>query len=79
MFKRISELEPPYITQLISTSIPLLLLFICPITVVYSIALYTISMVEEMKIGQPEAVAISVGLVRTFSLWSRICEKEENL
>ena len=51
---------------IISTAIPPLLLFICPITGVYSISFYAISLMEKMSIGQPAAVAIAVGLVRTF-------------
>ena len=50
---------------IISTCVPPLLLFLCPITGVYSIGFYAISLMDSMCIGQPAVVSIAVGLVRT--------------
>ena len=50
---------------IISTCVPPFLLFLCPITGVYSIGFYAISLMDSMSVGQPAVVAIGVGLVRT--------------
>ena len=50
---------------ILSTCIPPFLLFMCPLTGLYSISFYALSLLDTMNIGQPAAVAIAVGLVRT--------------
>ena len=51
---------------IISTVIPPLLLFLFPISGVYSVSFFAIHLAESMHIGHPAAVAIAVGLMRTF-------------
>jgi predicted MFS family arabinose efflux permease len=50
---------------IISTVIPPLLLFLFPISGVYSVSFFAIHLAESMHIGHPAAVAIAVGLMRT--------------
>ena len=51
---------------MISAFMPPLLLFLAPITGVYSISFFANSMLEKMHMGNPTAVAIGLGLIRTF-------------
>ena len=57
-----TELSLPTI---ISTVVPPFLLFLFPISGVYSVSFFAIHLAESMNIGNPSAVAIAVGLVRT--------------
>ena len=52
-------------STIISTIVPPTLLFLLPISGVFTISFFAISIVENMNIGQPIAVAIGVGLMRT--------------
>jgi len=53
------------LATIISTVIPPLLLFLFPISGVYSVSFFAIHLAESMHIGHPSAVAIAVGLMRT--------------
>merc|ERR1711970_952340 len=54
------------LTMIISTSVPPLLLFLFPISGIYSVAFFATHLAESMHLGHSSAVAIAVGLVRTF-------------
>merc|ERR1712098_434114 len=54
------------ITTVISTVIPPLLLFLFPISGIYSVAFFATHLAESMHLGHSSTVAIAVGLVRTF-------------
>ena len=49
--------------------IPPLLLFLFPIGGFFSICFYSIYMIENMGIGQPNAVSIGIGLFRAFGIF----------
>jgi len=53
------------ITTVISTVIPPLLLFLFPISGIYSVAFFATHLAESMHLGHSSTVAIAVGLVRT--------------
>merc|ERR1711970_228372 len=53
------------LTMIISTSVPPLLLFLFPISGIYSVAFFATHLAESMHLGHSSAVAIAVGLVRT--------------
>jgi len=53
------------LTMIISTSVPPLLLFLFPISGIYSVAFFATHLAESMNLGHSSAVAIAVGLVRT--------------
>jgi len=53
------------LTVVISTVVPPLLLFLFPISGIYSVAFFATHLAESMHLGHSSAVAIAVGLVRT--------------
>ena len=50
--------------RFISTSIAPILLLLFPITGIYSIGFFAISMAEKMQMGNPTSVAIALGMIR---------------
>jgi len=53
------------LTVIISTAVPPLLLFLFPISGIYSVAFFATHLAESMHLGHSSVVAIAVGLVRT--------------
>jgi len=57
------------LTTCMANIIPPLLLFLFPIGGFFSICFYSIYMIENMGIGQPNAVSIGIGLFRAFGIF----------
>jgi len=57
------------LTTCMANIIPPLLLFLFPIGGFFSICFYSMYMIEKMGIGQPNAVSIGIGLLRTFGIF----------